>query len=119
MRGIWLAMGAIVVVTTVTLLLLPRDQPGPSLPAVLAVPRPAPTAVVMRVISPPIAGHIDVLNAAGVSMTAEQSGGEPFFLPNGTTVQMLQAAGALSQVQVMSGQYRNRVGWIPTNAVST
>lgn len=81
-------------------------------------PRTPPTPAYVESMKP-IPGRIDVLREAGVTMTADRDGGESWFLANGTKVQIVQTAGPISQAQVMSGPYANRVGWIMTNAVST
>lgn len=66
----------------------------------------------------PIPGRISA-GGGGYTMTANENGGEGYFLPNGTAVQILRVSGALGQVQVMDGQHKNRVGWVPVNAVAT
>ncbi len=66
----------------------------------------------------PIKGKINA-SAGGHIMTAREDGGDQFFLPNGTAVQIIRVSGSLGQVQVMDGQHKNRVGWLPVNAVST
>jgi hypothetical protein len=125
-------VGAVVILGGAGALMQLASRPGVG----AATPTPAYTQPMK-----PIPGRIAVSIFDGVNMAGEQSDaefieaastnqdagkvrqlvtdGKAFFLPNGTEVQIIQSEGHWSRVQVMNGQQRNRVGWVPTNVVTT